>query len=63
MHESVILTIAVITGLVVLGVSWLVYLANGGAPFHVSFRGLGIAVDIARPESAKEKKLDTGDIA
>lgn len=54
MHESVMALAVIVLGVVVLGVSWLVYLGNGGAPFRVTFRGLGISVDIARPGDERE---------
>lgn len=61
MQESVITLVVIgiiVTGFVVLGVAWLIYLGNGGRPVHVAFRGLGIKVDIGRPT---DDGADAGD--
>lgn len=49
MPESIATLLVLMTGLVVLGVAWLIYLGTGGKPVRVTFEGFGIKVDIARP--------------
>lgn len=49
MSESVTVALVVMIGVVVLGIAWLCYLANGGKPVRITIKGMGIEVDIARP--------------
>lgn len=61
MHESLIALAFVVVGVVVLGIAWLVYLGNGGKPVRVTFKGMGIEVDIARPDDDQDQNAGTGE--
>lgn len=49
--ETVLLLAVICLTLVVLGLGWMVYLAKGGRPFDISFRGLGLSISINRSAS------------
>lgn len=66
MSESFLMIVCCVVGVVILGMAWLFYLANGGKPVRITVKGLGIELDIARPldsQNVEHKETNTNEAA